>query len=200
VIPFTGADLFATGMGRYKKETQTLLINYTAAVQSANDQKERVHRYLGAKKTVTDYLAQKAKPKVRWCTYVLNGPHGPWGIMSKVPEPFLTTQKEKVKDKDGKEKDYTWPEVFKIKDGNETVELKRYTRGDPMGSKPSIIPIDPTTQEDVCPSDVIGRLRREVYDLELVLRGDPTPGREKAGLNQLGEQLVEALRKIGQAK
>lgn len=103
-----------------------------------------------------------------------------------------------MKDKDGKEVAYAWPNTFKITDGGKSYDLKRYTSGAPMGSgDPSIIPVDPSSQNSVCSSDVIIKLRREVSDLETTLRGDKTPGREKDGLMDTGSNLLEALKKIG---
>jgi hypothetical protein len=196
-IPFAGANLFGKGIGRYKKETQSLLIKYVSAAEAANSQKETLQRILGAKKTVMDYLSQKEKPKVRWSVFVVGSELGPWAVMQRVPKPFLVKSDEKTKDEDGKEKKYAWPDEFKIKEGGKEHTLKRYTRGDPTGSEPKIIPVDPSTQDDVCPSDVLGKLVREVTLLEVVLRGDQTPGREKQGLIELGEALTEQLRKIG---
>jgi hypothetical protein len=196
-IPFEANDLYGRGMGRYQKDTQLLLVQYTAQAQAVNDAKDRLRLVLGQKKIVTDYLEQQTTPKVRWSVYVLPGAHGPWAIMQPVPEPFLATSKEKVKDKDGKEVDYKWPEKFKIREGNQTHELERYERGDPTGSKPKIIPVDPTSHEAVCPSDVKMKLLTQVGELAEVLQGTGPP-HEKPGMIQLGDALLEALRKIGQ--
>ncbi len=196
-IPFEGANLFGKGIGRYNQKTQSLLLKYTSAAEAANSQKDTLQRILGAKKTVMDYLSQKENPKVRWSVYVVGGEFGPWAVMQPLPKPFLVKSDAKTKDKDGKEQKYAWPEEFKIKEEGKEHTLKRYTRGDPTGSEPKIIPVDPTTHDSVCPSDVLGKLVREVSLLEVVLRGDQTPGHEKQGLIELGEALSEALRKIG---
>jgi hypothetical protein len=117
--------------------------------------------------------------------------------MQLVPEPFLASSKDKVKDKDGTEKAYAWPEKFKIKDGDKTLDLERYKSGDPMGSDPKIIPIDPSSQSAVCPEPVLIRLRSEIGKLEDTLRGDKTPGEEKDGLLDTGRVLVDKLKEIG---
>jgi hypothetical protein len=52
----------------------------------------------------------------------------------------------------------------------------------------------------VCPSTTIVRLRQELSEMQTVLKGDATtPGQEKPGFLQLGEQVMEALKKIGQS-
>jgi hypothetical protein len=197
-IPFESHELYGRGIGRFNKETQMTLIKFTAGVQAANTQKERVHLELGRKKQVTEFLKQGKTPKVQWAVYPVQGPHGPWAVMHKLDKKFLTTSKEKKKDEKGKEKGYEWPEEFEIKDGGRKHKLKRFTRGDPTDG-PKVIPVDPTSESDVCPSDLLRKLGQEAGTLELTLRGDPTPGREKQGLFELGEILVEQLGKIGKA-
>jgi hypothetical protein len=49
----------------------------------------------------------------------------------------------------------------------------------------------------VCPSTTLIRLRTELVEMQKILKGDPTPGVESTGLTQLGDQLIEALKKIG---
>ena len=198
VIPISGADVYGKGFGRFNKDTQTLLINYIAAVESANDQKQRVQMFLGAKKTVTDYLSQKETPKVRWVLFITSSPLGPWAAMKPAPTAFLVASSEKKKDDKGKEVAYAWPDTFKIQDSGKTFELKRYTSGNPVEG-PKVVPVDPSSQDDVCPSDVMQRLIGEVAGLESVLRGQAGVGGddEKPGLIAAGKKLVESLNRIG---
>ena len=198
-IPFDGANLAGKGIGLFKKETVALLVNFASGASDANDQKDRLHSVLGgSKKGIEDFLAQTTKPKVRWSAYVTNGPGGPWATMNMLPAPFLATSSEKVKDKDGNLKAYAWPEDFKIKDGEQTVTLKRYTTGDPGGSEPKMIPVDPSSTGAVCPDPVLIRLRSEIGKLEDTLRGDKsTPGEEKEGLLDTGRIVVDKLKEIG---
>jgi hypothetical protein len=198
-IPFEGSNLVGKGIGRFRPETVNLLISYTNGAQAANEQKERLQGILGgARQGIEALLEQKKTPKVRWGVYMMNGPHGPWGNMQLLPEPFLTKSDEKVKDADGKERAYDWPSEFKITDGKQEHTLKRYTSGDPMRSEtPLMIPVAPQTETDVCPDSTIVRLRSELRDMQRILKGDDTPGREKTGLADLGEQVMANLRKIG---
>lgn len=197
-IPFEGANLSGKGIGLFKRDTVTLLVNFASGASDANQQKDRLQAVLaGSKKGIMDFLSQQTAPKVRWSMFVGNGPHGPWASMQLVPEPFLASSKEKVKDKDGNEKAYNWPGKFKIKDGGRTFELERYTRGDPMGSEPKIIPVDPSTQGAVCPDPVLVRLRSEISNIEETLAGDKTPGHEKDGLLDTGRMLLDKLKEIG---
>ncbi len=194
-IPFDGANLAGKGIGLFKKETVSLLVNFSSGASDANKQKDRLVAVLGgSKKGIEDFLSQQTKPKVRWSVYVTNGPHGPWASMEMLPTPFLASSTEK--DKDGKA--YAWPDDFKIKDGERTATLKRYTSGEPGGSEPKMIPVDPSTQAGVCPDAVLVRLRSEIGKLEDTLRGDKsTPGEEEDGLLDTGRMLMDRLKEIG---
>jgi hypothetical protein len=190
-IPFEGANLTGKGIGRFKADIVTMLIDFAGGAQEANDGKEKIARLLGGSKAaINDFLEQQQKPKVRWSVYLTNGPYGPWASMQPLPEAFPVKADG---DKGG------WPDVFKIADGGKTFELKRYKSGNPIGgSEPSIIPVDPQTQGAVCPSDTLIRLRRELSDLEDVLKGNKEdPTNEKMGLLDQGHALGEKLKSIG---
>jgi hypothetical protein len=192
-IPFGGANLTGRGMGLFKKETVNLLINFAGGAQDANDQKDKLKNLLaGRREAIQDFLTQQKEPTVRWSVYVTNGPYGPWANMQPIPDPFLVKSDKK---KDGKQ--YSWPEKFKIKDGGKEFELERYTKGEPTGSEPKIIPVDPASQGAVCPSDVLMTLVREIGNLEQTLRGEQTPGQEQVGLIETGRVLKDSLKEIG---
>jgi hypothetical protein len=126
------------------------------------------------------------KPKIRWGATVANGPGGPWLSMIMLPDPFLA-----------KENGKTWPETFKVADGQKKIDVKRYAKGDPMGGDPVLVPVNPQSQSGVCPADAMVRLRGRINELEEVLRGNETPGEEKEGLLEVGRKLHEALNKVG---
>jgi hypothetical protein len=203
-IPFEGANLTGKGIGRFRADVVTSLIDFASACEEANDQKEKIGNILGGSKTaIMDFLTQQSSPKVRWSVYVTNGPFGPWASMQPLPTPFPVKSDEKVKDKDGHEKAFSWPEEFKVADNGRTFELKRYKTGNPVSTgDPVLIPVDPTSQGSVCPSDVLVKLRRELGDLEDMLRGQPAgegvaPEDEKVGLIERGRLLIERLKSIG---
>jgi hypothetical protein len=75
--------------------------------------------------------------------------------------------------------------------------LKRYTSGNPVSEDGLFIPIDPATQGSVCSTSVVTTLRRELGDLEEVLRGNQNPGEEKQGLLDSGDKLGKKLKQIG---
>src|SRR5688572_15964574 len=178
-IPFSGAKLAGKGIGRFQPEVISMLIEYTNATTEANDQKEKVQNVLtGAKKGILELL--DANVMVRWAVQVQDGPNGPWAQMSMVPAPFSAKEK--------------WVDEIKLGPADKQTTLKRYTSGGPSGS---FIPVDPGTQTSVCPSDVVFKLRRELNDLETVLRGDNTPGDEKTGIIDSGNKLMDRLKKIG---
>jgi hypothetical protein len=200
-IPFGGDKVSqeGRGIGRFKGDIVIQLLTFATGAEEANDQKEKIQRLLtGSKTQINEFLTQQTTPKVRWSVFVVNGPHGPWAAMQLLPKPFLAKSDKKEKDADGKEKAYSWPEEFEIKDGDRTSTLKRYTGGDATGG-PKIIPVDPTSQGSVCPSDVAVKLRREIGDLEDTLRGKPSdiPGEEKQGLLEQAKILKDKLDHIG---
>jgi hypothetical protein len=189
-IPFDGASLTGKGIGRFKPQTVAMLVSFAGTATQANEQKDKVLNVLaGSKTALLDFLSQKEDPQVRWSAIMTNGPYGPWARLQPIPTPF------KVKPKEGTNP--PWPEEFEVKDGDQTLKLKRYTKGEPLGSEPPIIPVDPTTQGSVCPSDVLIKLGRELGDLERTLRGDSTPGNERDGLLTIGQKLLEELKHIG---
>lgn len=199
-IPFDGGHLTDKGLGRFKKDVATMLINYANQAQKANDQKEKIQNLLaGTKGGIQEILAQKNDPKVHWGVIVSGTPNGPWASMQPLPAPFLVQSKNKVKDEKGNEKDYEWPADITLGSGKDAEKLKRYKSGDPSsGDPPPFIPVNPGTESMVCPSTTIVRLRQELTEMQTVLKGDNTPGQEKTGFLQLGEQVMEALKKIGQ--
>jgi hypothetical protein len=196
-IPFDGGHLSDKGMGRFRRDLNTQLMTYANTAQKANDQKEKIQNLLsGSKAALTDLLQQKTDPKIRWSVWMESGPGGPWANMQLVPSSFPVKSAAKVKDKDGKEKDYEWPAEIAIARGKENQTLKRYKSGDPTSGDPQFIPVAPQTESMVCPSTTIVRIRQELTEMQEVLKGDATPGAEKTGFLQMGESVVSALKKV----
>ncbi len=183
-IPFDGSNLASKGIGRFRPQVATMLIDYATGVAKANDQKERIQGLLSLSRApLEELLGQKENPKVRWSVSVQDGPQGPWATMQLLPTPF------EVRADKGK-----WPSEFELRDGKSTTKINRYTNGDPSNK---LIPVAPSTESAVCPVDTIVRLRRELAEIEKILKGDETPGREVTGVLQLGKTLQEQLKKIG---
>jgi hypothetical protein len=197
-IPFRTASLADKSIGRFKHEILTMLIDYSASVEAMNDQKETLQRFLGSQ-TLKDLVAEGAKPKVKWYATISGGPGGPWVNLDRLDTPFLAQSDEKVKDKDGKEKAYAWPDEIEVKDGSSTTKIKRYSSGDPGGSTPPFIAVNPQTQSAVCQSDAIGSLLSQLLKMQTVINGDPTPGVDKTGLLEKGQKLADQLKKIGKS-
>jgi hypothetical protein len=182
-IPFDGGHLTDKGIGRFRREVVTQLITYANTAQRANDQKEKIQNLLnGSKTSLTELLAQKNDPKIRWAVWVESGPGGPWANMQIVPTPFA--QKA------------DWPAELKVPRGNENAVIKRYQRGDVSSGDPQFLPVAPQTESMVCPSTTIVRLRQELTEMQEVLKGDATPGAEKVGFLQMGEDVTKALKKL----
>jgi hypothetical protein len=182
-IPFSGKNLAGKGIGRFKPEVVSMLIEYANSTTDANGQKEKLQNVLsGAKKGILELL--DPKPSVRWVVLLSNGPNGPWAGMQPIPAPFS------AKDK--------WPDDFKLGSGKDQATFKRYSSGNPINNdNPFFLPVDPGTQTAVCPSDTVFKLRRELGDLESILRGDNTPGEERMGLIESAQKLSDKLKVIG---
>ncbi len=196
-IPFDGGHLTDKGIGRFKRDLVTQLLTYANTAQKANDQKEKIQNLLtGTKAALTDLLQQKTDPKVRWAVWVEPGPGGPWANMQPLSSPFLVKSSQKVKDKDGKETDYEWPPEIALRRGTSTATLKRYKSGDISSGDPQFIPVAPQTEGMVCPSTTVVRIRGELMEMQTLLKGDDTPGAEKTGFMQMGDQVVASLKKL----
>jgi hypothetical protein len=186
-IPFDGTNLAGKSIGRFKPQLVTMLISYAEATGKANAQKDKIRGLLSySKEGVEELLAQNTNPQVHWGVSVQQGPHGPWGTMQVLPSAFAANAG-------------SWPAQFELKDGNQNVTVKRYQGGDPTrGSDGSqLIPVAPTTQNTVCPTDTIVRLRRELADMQKILTGDETPGQEVVGIVTLGDSIKKQLAGIG---
>ncbi len=190
-IPFDGTKLVGKGIGLMSAEINRDLIRFAGDSMAANDQKERVKNLLGGA-SLKGFMDQRTNPKITWSVFVTNSPLGPIAQMQPVPG-FVVKSDEK---KDGK--DYAWPEEFEVPDGDKKTKLKRYTKGEPMGGTPELIPVDPSTEGAVCSSDVARTLIDEISTLERLLRGDKRdPTNETLGLIDNGTQLMDKLKSIG---
>jgi hypothetical protein len=186
-IPFDGSNLAGKGIGRFKPQLVTLLINYATAATKANAQKDKIRSLLSVSKAgVEDLLAQNTAPQVRWGLTLQSGPQGPWGALSALGTPFAVGDKQAG-----------WPAQLETSDGKSS--FRRYTGGDPTrgGEGGQMIPVAPQTQAAVCPTDTIVRLRRELSDMQKVVNGDETPGQELQGIVELGEAIKKQLNSIG---
>jgi hypothetical protein len=164
------------------------MIDFSTVVDKVNDQKEKLQNFMtGQKKGVQDFLDSQTKPSVRWSVVLGNGPAGPWATMQPIPTPFLAKDGDKPK----------WPDDIRIPVGDKQAVLKRYNSGNPVSEDGLFVPVDPASQASVCPSDVLFKLRRELGDLEEVLRGNQNPGEEKTGLLEAGATLSKKLKQIG---
>jgi hypothetical protein len=189
-IPFGGTNLSDKGIGRFKGDVLKMLVDFASASSEANIAKGDLQSLLSRQKVgVTEFLEGQTKPKVRWSIIVGNSPLGPIASMQPVPQPFFLTTEAK---------DYSWPASFDVAgEKGKKQAVKRYLKGEAASEDPTFIPVDPSTQGLVCPADVLVRLRRGLSDLEEVLRGNPTPGEEKTGLLETGQQLAKKLKAIG---
>jgi hypothetical protein len=182
-VPFDGSNLAGKGIGRFKPQVVTLLISYAEAVAKVNTQKDKIRNVLSvAKPAVEDLLAQNTSPQVRWGVTVQSTQQGPWGVLAPLPAAFAVSGEKG-----------SWPSQIEI-GGEEKRGIKRYSGGDANGQ---LIPVAPQSHAAVCPNDTMVRLRREVADLERVMRGDQTPGQETDGVVQLGDAIRKQLATIG---
>lgn len=187
-VPFGGDKLGGRNIGRFKKEVSSGLLALSGQAEKINDQTETVQRIFGgARKALNDAFQMNSAPKVFWAAVAEGGPGGPLLTMMAVPEPFA------LKDEKAK-----WPDSLKFKIEGKDVSVKRYTKGDPVGNDPLFIPVDPTTQNSVCPNDVVVRVGRQLNDLEGMLRGIKDPGgHEETGFIEAARAVEEKLKTIG---
>lgn len=179
-VPFDGTNLAGKGIGRFKPQLLTMLINYAEDAAKVNTQKDKIRSLLSVSKTsVEEMLAQASAPQVRWGVAVQSGPQGPWASLQVLPAAFAVSEKG------------GWPAQF---DGGEGKGVKRYTGGDPSNA---LIPVAPQTQTAVCPNDTMMRMRRELADLQKLVKGDQTPGQETDGIAALGDAIKKQLNTIG---
>ncbi|HYJ10859.1 MAG TPA: hypothetical protein VEX18_17675, partial [Polyangiaceae bacterium] len=191
-IPFDGTNLSGRGIGRFKSEVLNMLISFASASTEANDQKQKIQSVLNRnKKGVVEFLESQSKPVVRWSVIVGGSPLGPIASMQPVPTPFQLVGEQ------GKQ--HSWPEAYDLMEKDKKVSIKRYLKGEAASENPTFIPVDPSTQTLVCPNDVVFSIRRELTGMEEVLRGDPTPGEEKIGLLETGQNLLKKLKEIGKS-
>ncbi len=188
-IPFGGEMLGGRNIGRFNKETSRALLSFASQAEKANDQVETVQRILaGVRKDIQDLFAQSSTPKVMWAAVAESGAGGPWLTMMRMGEPFL------VKNEKG------WPESVKFKVGGKDVTVKRYTKGDPNGTDPLFIPVDPGSQNAVCPVDLSARVGRQISELAGILQGEnDESGNPSPGMIEAGRHLEEKLKAIGGA-
>jgi hypothetical protein len=61
------------------------------------------------------------------------------------------------------------------------------------------VPLDPDSVSTSFPTDVLGRITSELAKTEGIMNGSGTPGQDdEQGIVKKGEQLLIALRRIGQ--
>jgi hypothetical protein len=185
-IPFDGTNLSGKSIGRFKPQLLTMLVNYAESASKVNNQKDRLRGLLSYSKVgVEELLAQNTNPRVHWGVSVQSGPQGPWGVMQVLPTAFPAKE--------------AWPAAFEVQSGDQKLSVKRYAGGDPTRGPDGaqVIPIAPSTQNAVCPTDTIVRLRRELSDIQKLVTGDDTPGAEVTGIIQLGDTIKKQLAAIG---
>jgi hypothetical protein len=183
-VPFDGSNLLNKGIGRYNQSAVTMLVSYVNAVSEAEDQKDKIRRLFGAaKESFLAEAAEKTAPTVKWGVAVKGGPGGPWGAMSPI-KPFGVVDKDKKAN---------WPSELE----SAGKKAQRMTQGDITKTDGEIIPIDPGTQKMVCPDTLSLRLMGALAELRNDLKSDETPGQERMGVSELGEKLMDQLRKIG---
>lgn len=192
-VPFDGALLTGRGIGRFKPALVNQLIAYAAQAARANEQKDKIRGLLSfSKKAIEGLVAEREKPYVHWGVYVRNGPGGPWANMTRLSEPFPVEG----------EGQRGWPTSIKLREGEQTHTLPRYSGGDPTRSrrrKPELklIPVAPATEGAVCSNDALVQVRRELNEMQKLIVGDSSPGREQPGVVALGEGIVKQLGQIG---
>jgi hypothetical protein len=190
-VPFGSDKIAGRNIGRFNAKALQGLLDYTVDIETLNDRKDALKNlFVGAKKPIIDALAEAGNPKVAWSVFIqkFQG-HGPIAVLAR------NNPAEAFPYKD------SWPAKYKISNGNEMVEVERYTGGDVFTSDNEhvkTIPIDPDSVATSFPNDVLTRVTSELMKTEKVLTGvtdDPTE--EAVGILKKGDALLVELRKIG---
>ena len=191
-IPFGPDKLAGRNIGRFDPRTLSMLFSYASDVESLNTRKDALKNlFSGQKKAIQDALGAGTSPKVGWSVFIQKSPaHGPVGVVAAInpAEAFAY-------------KDSKWPDSFKISTGRELVQTERYMGKDVFSTDKKVlaIPLDPDSVATAFPTDILGRVIGELAKTEAIMTGSGAPGTDdEQGILKKGEQLLVALRKIGQ--
>jgi hypothetical protein len=193
-IPFGPDKLAGRNIGRFDPRTLSMLFSYASDVDALNTRKDALKNlFTGQKKAIEDALGAGSSPKVAWTVFVQkSAAHGPVGVIAAInpSEAFAY-------------KDAKWPESFKISTGRELVQTDRFTGGKESvfstDKKVMAIPLEPDSVASSFPTDILGRITGELAKTEGIMTGSGQPGQDdEQGILKKGEQLLIALKKIGQ--
>ena len=192
-IPF-GADKLANpNIVRFNSATTQMLFKYANDVEALNDRKDALKNLFSAqKKALIDALGAANNPKVSWSVFIQKSPaHGPVAVLAGIGPTDAFGYKD------------SWPGKVKISNGRELVEADRFNGGEKdlysTEKRISVIPLDPDSVANSFPTDILSRITSELAKTETILSGTGTPGDDnEQGVLTKGDQLLTALRKIGQ--
>jgi hypothetical protein len=191
-IPFGPDKLAGRSIGRFDPRTLSMLFSYASDVDALNTRKDALKNlFSGQKKAIQDALGAGSNPKVAWTVFVQKSPaHGPVGVIAAINPADAFSYKEAK-----------WPDSFKISNGRELVQTERYMNKDVFSTDKKVlaIPLDPDSVATSFPTDILGRITSELAKTEAIMNGTSGPGEDnEQGILKKGEQLLVALKKIGQ--
>jgi hypothetical protein len=191
-IPFGPDKLAGRSIGRFDPRTLSMLFSYASDVDALNTRKDALKNlFTGQKKAIEEALGAGTNPKVAWGVFIQKSPaHGPVGFIAAINPAEAFAYKEAK-----------WPESFKISNGRELVQTDRFQGKDVISTDKKIVavPLDPDSVATSFPTDVLGRITTELVKTEGIMNGSGAPGQDdEQGILKKGEQLLIALRKIGQ--
>jgi hypothetical protein len=190
-IPFGSDKIAGRNIGRFNAKALQGLLDYTVDIEALNDRKDALKNlFISAKKPITDALAEAGNPKVAWSVFIQKSQaHGPVAVLARNNPAEAFAYKD------------TWPAKYKISNGNELVEVERYSTGDVFTSEKKVvtIPIEPDSVANSFPNDILTRVTSELAKTEGVLAGKATGNDEdeSVGILKKGDALLVELRKIG---
>ena len=191
-IPFGPDKLAGRSIGRFDPRTLSMLFSYASDVDALNTRKDALKNlFTGQKKAIQEALGAGTNPKVGWTVFIQKSPqHGPVGFIAAInPAEAFAYKKAK------------WPESFKISNGRELVQTesipgqrrhldRQEDRGRTARSRGGC---DVLSHRHPGPHHQRARQDRGRHERKRY----PRLGR-RAGHHKKGEQLLIALRKIGQ--
>lgn len=191
-IPFDAGNFQGRGVGGLPPQVLNQLIAYTSDVEKLNKQKDALQRLLGqVEKPVTEFIANKDKPKLKYSIVIGKRKDDYFADFALNKEPF--------------EQKGDWPGEYTVLQKGEKgkakeVEVKRWNGKDAVSGDPVALPLgEESLPEALSDKLSVLKLIQQIQETKTLIDGNesPIPQQQTDGLLKDGQELVEALKKVG---
>jgi hypothetical protein len=192
-IPFGPENFSGRSVGALPADALNVLISYTSDVEKLNKQKDGLQRLLTqVEKPVTEYIANKEKPKVRYSIVIGKRKDDFYADFALQKEPF---------DLKG-----DWPAEYAVLQKGEKgkakeVKVKRWDGKEKIGGETTVaLPLESAGLPEALSDKIqVITLISKIQEAKELIDGNqsPIPQQQTDGLIKDGERLVESLRKVG---